>query len=445
MLLEDRKAKPEDPKPLPPVKFHFLHELSKVTLQTRTKDQRFVTELHFRTYGDADKLDARGTEALGSLWLLARRQPSLQEWRTVRLDGRQNAEGWGPFRRRDLRDGHRGPQERGRRGGSGPAGTFPGEDAAGMGRHGQRGQDRGDPGGADLAHQGSRGPRLAPGLGVDISAGATVRHMGGHDPHAGERTGMAQGSEWKGGGRRQGTICRVFLRCPAGNGGQKGPQHAKDKVAADLQAMLSDGMRHLWPAAFKDRRTAEGLVAGDRHVQANTEGSDRYALSLPGSIRSRISPLECPVLNMTIAGDWTACGLDVGCVEAAVISGMLATHAITGDEPTLESIVGYDHPRATTKPGGSSVPSSNALRPIERPATTIGALRTMARPSGHPAQQQRSRDCGRGAHGLQGRGGADRPQRPARPAAARSGRPGRRPAQRPARPWTLRSSWCSGP
>ena len=47
---------------------------------------------------------------------------------------------------------------------------------------------------------------------------------------------------------------------------------------------------------------------------------------------------------MTIAGDWTACGLDVGCVEAAVMSGMLAAHAITGDEPALESIIGYDHP-----------------------------------------------------------------------------------------------------
>jgi uncharacterized protein with NAD-binding domain and iron-sulfur cluster len=57
-----------------------------------------------------------------------------------------------------------------------------------------------------------------------------------------------------------------------------------------------------------------------------------------------MSPLECPVANMTIAGDWTACGLDVGCVEAAVMSGMLAAHAITGKEPALHSIIGYDHP-----------------------------------------------------------------------------------------------------
>ena len=47
---------------------------------------------------------------------------------------------------------------------------------------------------------------------------------------------------------------------------------------------------------------------------------------------------------MTVAGDWTACGLDAGCIEAAVMSGMLAAFAITGTQPALESIVGYDHP-----------------------------------------------------------------------------------------------------
>jgi hypothetical protein len=46
---------------------------------------------------------------------------------------------------------------------------------------------------------------------------------------------------------------------------------------------------------------------------------------------------------MAIAGDWTAAGLDAGCIETAVMSGMLAAFAITG-QPTLESIVGYDHP-----------------------------------------------------------------------------------------------------
>ncbi len=76
---------------------------------------------------------------------------------------------------------------------------------------------------------------------------------------------------------------------------------------------------------------------------ANVNPSDRYVQSPPGSTRYRISPLDNTYDNLTIAGDWTACGLNVGCVEAAVISGQLAAHALSG-APKLEEIVGYDHP-----------------------------------------------------------------------------------------------------
>jgi uncharacterized protein with NAD-binding domain and iron-sulfur cluster len=76
---------------------------------------------------------------------------------------------------------------------------------------------------------------------------------------------------------------------------------------------------------------------------ANVNPSDRYVLSLPGTPRFRISPLDTTYRNLVVAGDWTATGLDSGCVESAVISGMLAAHAISG-LPKLEDIVGYDHP-----------------------------------------------------------------------------------------------------
>jgi uncharacterized protein with NAD-binding domain and iron-sulfur cluster len=47
--------------------------------------------------------------------------------------------------------------------------------------------------------------------------------------------------------------------------------------------------------------------------------------------------------NLTIAGDWTACGFTEGCVEAAVMSGRLAAHALA-KSPSLAAIIGYDHP-----------------------------------------------------------------------------------------------------
>jgi uncharacterized protein with NAD-binding domain and iron-sulfur cluster len=56
-----------------------------------------------------------------------------------------------------------------------------------------------------------------------------------------------------------------------------------------------------------------------------------------------LSPLDICFDNLTIAGDWTATGLDSGCIESAVMSGRLAAHAIS-HFPPLEDIVGYDHP-----------------------------------------------------------------------------------------------------
>jgi uncharacterized protein with NAD-binding domain and iron-sulfur cluster len=75
----------------------------------------------------------------------------------------------------------------------------------------------------------------------------------------------------------------------------------------------------------------------------NVNPSDRYTLSLPGSLIYRISPLDRTYDNLTIAGDWTDCGFNAGCVEAAVMSGMLAGHAIS-QLPALDEIIGFDHP-----------------------------------------------------------------------------------------------------
>ena len=117
--------------------------------------------------------------------------------------------------------------------------------------------------------------------------------------------------------------------------------------------------RHLWPNAYDDgggfrwdmlRDPAEttppatGEARFDsQYWTANVNPSDRYVLAVPGSAKYRISPLDMTYANMTVAGDWTSCGLNEGCVEAAVMSGRLAANALSG-LPLLEDIVGYDHP-----------------------------------------------------------------------------------------------------
>jgi uncharacterized protein with NAD-binding domain and iron-sulfur cluster len=138
------------------------------------------------------------------------------------------------------------------------------------------------------------------------------------------------------------------------------PRQRHEEVKANAIRFLNRDIVHLWPGAadahgfrwpiLVDRRgdTSTPVRSGEARVEgqywrANVNPTERYALSLPGTLRYRISPLDPTYDNLTIAGDWTECGLNQGCVEAAVMSGRLAAHAIS-KSPPLEEIVGYDHP-----------------------------------------------------------------------------------------------------
>jgi uncharacterized protein with NAD-binding domain and iron-sulfur cluster len=96
------------------------------------------------------------------------------------------------------------------------------------------------------------------------------------------------------------------------------------------------------PAGRVSRHSGEARI-DSQFWTANVEPTDRYSLSLPGTTACRISPLDPTYDNLTVAGDWTSCGFNEGCVEAAVMSGRLAAHALS-QHPPLEEIVGFDHP-----------------------------------------------------------------------------------------------------
>lgn len=142
------------------------------------------------------------------------------------------------------------------------------------------------------------------------------------------------------------------------------PARRNQEVRQNAVRFLNDHLAKLWPKASHEnggfrweilvdhegRRPAKKRSArktdacfDTQYWKANVNPSDRYVLSLPGTQKYRMSPLDNTYDNLTLAGDWTACGLDTGCVEAAVISGRLAAHAISS-LPKLEDIVGYDHP-----------------------------------------------------------------------------------------------------
>jgi hypothetical protein len=140
------------------------------------------------------------------------------------------------------------------------------------------------------------------------------------------------------------------------------PRRRKLEVRENAIRYLDHEIVQLWPKVTRgdefrwdllmdpkeraSRRKAHGGSEArfdSQYWTANVNPSERYVLSLPGTQKYRISPLDNTYDNLTIAGDWTTCGLDAGCVEAAVISGRLAAHAISSS-PALEEIVAFDHP-----------------------------------------------------------------------------------------------------
>jgi hypothetical protein len=117
------------------------------------------------------------------------------------------------------------------------------------------------------------------------------------------------------------------------------PSSGEAEVRRALVRFLDSEAGVLWPDAVgaggfrwellwdeERRHGPERLDA--QYLRANLDPSDRYVQSLPGSGRHRLAPGGTGIDNLAIAGDWTACGLDAGCVEAATRSGVLAARAI---------------------------------------------------------------------------------------------------------------------
>jgi uncharacterized protein with NAD-binding domain and iron-sulfur cluster len=139
------------------------------------------------------------------------------------------------------------------------------------------------------------------------------------------------------------------------------PARRAQEVRESAEAFLDGPIRQVWPRAFgldgafrwdllaawsqdgsKDSSRGRARFA-TQYWRANVNPSDRYVIHTPGSFRYRISPLDMTYDNLTIAGDWTDSGFHSGCVEGAVMSGLLAAHALSGS-PRLGDIIAYDHP-----------------------------------------------------------------------------------------------------
>lgn len=121
---------------------------------------------------------------------------------------------------------------------------------------------------------------------------------------------------------------------------QRYVERLRHQVLTEVEAYL-DNLRLYFPNAFTDAGFDFSLLAGaggktgieavaTQHVSVNIDPSDRYVQSVPGSDRYRLRPDESGYDNLVLAGDWTDCGMNAGCIEAAVMSGLEAANAVAG-------------------------------------------------------------------------------------------------------------------
>ncbi len=116
---------------------------------------------------------------------------------------------------------------------------------------------------------------------------------------------------------------------------------ARDKLHDDVDFFVTQRLPLLWPGVtvhMVPTDSAHGEASRprldieiDRYERVNVDPTERYVMSVPGSARFRLRPDQSGFGNLYLAGDWTECTINAGCVEAAVISGMTAARAITGE------------------------------------------------------------------------------------------------------------------
>ncbi|WP_445168950.1 FAD-dependent oxidoreductase [Mycolicibacterium sp. Dal123E01] len=115
----------------------------------------------------------------------------------------------------------------------------------------------------------------------------------------------------------------------------------RNRVLANAVDYLNRHVGMYLPGAVTEGGFSWGLLAGagertgaaaleTQHVSVNIDPSDRYVLSVPGSDKYRLRPDESGYDNLVLAGDWTDCGINAGCIEAAVVSGLQAANALLG-------------------------------------------------------------------------------------------------------------------
>lgn len=175
----------------------------------------------------------------------------------------------------------------------------------------------------------------------------------------------------------------------------------RDPRAEDLAALeriargfLTEELGHIWPDGADpsgrglrwdvlhdpEGRRGEGRLQA-QYLRVNASPSDRYVLSVPGSQQHRIAVDDSGFERLTLAGDWTRTGYDLGCIEAATMSGLLAARALGAEIPVLGRVEPKPSPppialpRYVDRPGEMALRSPYIMQDVAMSAFVLGARR----------------------------------------------------------------------
>jgi uncharacterized protein with NAD-binding domain and iron-sulfur cluster len=129
---------------------------------------------------------------------------------------------------------------------------------------------------------------------------------------------------------------------PLSDHGYPAREHAQ--AVGVVEGWLQKEIGSLWPQAVTPApphgMNWDLLVAPKESIGAdrlrhqfckvNIEPSDRYVLSAAGTTRHRLAVDESGLTNLYLVGDWVRNGLNFGCIESAVVSGLQVCRALTG-------------------------------------------------------------------------------------------------------------------
>jgi uncharacterized protein with NAD-binding domain and iron-sulfur cluster len=129
-------------------------------------------------------------------------------------------------------------------------------------------------------------------------------------------------------------------------------RHHRAEAYSTAESFVEDHLPHLLPGLRGPDGIRWDLLCGwdgasaplnSQFVRINVDPSDRYVMCVPGSDHHRLRSDESGFDDLFLAGDWTDNGINAGCIEAAVLSGLQAANAVLG-RPRGHRITGMLQP-----------------------------------------------------------------------------------------------------